>query len=164
VKNSIYIVAATLVLTSVFAGCKGKANDPLTVVNKYFAAMEKGDIDEAYPYLCDRSLVIKAANGEELRFKAKPDLDDYKVLMEYAPRITVTKIIRMDELSREGELEIFQVTARTKERDRNVERSSAQFMIYLAPNSEGRWSVLIPVSAKVAPRGAATDTSVLQAQ
>jgi hypothetical protein len=151
------IVAASL---SILTGCKGKSPDPLTVLNLYFAALEKGDIEEAYTYLCDRSLVIKAPGGEEMRFQARPPLEVYKPLLEKAPRITVTEIKRMPELSQENELEAFQITARTKERGRNVERSSAQFMVYLGLNSEGRWSVLIPASTKM--KGTIADSSALE--
>ncbi|TKJ44363.1 hypothetical protein CEE36_01070 [candidate division TA06 bacterium B3_TA06] len=153
------IVAASLSL-SILAGCKDRAADPLTVVNRYFAALDRGDIDEAYGYLCDRSLVIRTANGEEMPFLARPDLETYKTLAEKAPKISVTEIKRMPELSQENELEVFQITARTKERGRNVERASAQFLLYLAPNSEGRWSVLLPVSAKI--KGTIADSSALE--
>lgn len=151
------IVAASLSL-SILAGCKDRAADSLTVVNRYFAALDRGDIDEAYGYLCDRSLVIRTANGEEMPFLARPDLETYKTLAEKAPKISVTEIKRMPELSQENELEVFQITARTKERGRNVERASAQFLLYLAPNSEGRWSVLLPVSARLRSKATIADS------
>jgi hypothetical protein len=150
------IVAASL---SILAGCGGKSDDPLTVANRYFAALGRGDIEEAYRYLCDRPLVIMAENGEEMRFRARPDLQTCKTLMEKAPRIAVTEIKRMPDFSLEGKLEVFQITARAKERGRNLERASAQFLLYLAPNSWGRWSVLLPASAKI--KGTIADSSAL---
>jgi len=151
------IVAASL---SILAGCGGKSDDPLTVANRYFAALRRGDIEEAYRYLCDRPLVIRAENGEEMRFQARPEFDIYKSLAERTPRIAVTEIKRMPDLSLEGKLEVFQITARAKERGRNLERTSAQFLLYLAPDSEGRWSVLLPASAKI--KGTIADSSALE--
>ena len=151
------ILAASLLI---LAGCGGKSDSPLTVANRYFAALQRGDIEKAYRYLCDRPLVIRAENGEEMRFRARPDLQTCKTLMEKAPRIAVTEIKRMPDLSLEGKLEVFQITARAKERGRNVERASAQFLLYLAPDSKGRWSVLLPASAKI--KGTIADSSALE--
>lgn len=159
-RRSCFVVALSIL--SILAGCKDKSLDPLAVLNRYFAALEKGDIEEAYTYLCDRSLVIRAPGGEEMRFQARPPLEDYKPLLEKTPRITVTEIKRMPEFSLEGKLEVFQITARTKERGRNVERSSAQFIVYLGLNSEGRWSVLIPATARVTPKEPIADTAALE--
>jgi hypothetical protein len=156
-----FLVAAALFLLSIPLGCKEGARDPLSVLNRYFAALERGDIEEAYIYLCDRSLVVRGPGGEEMRFEARPALEFYKPLLDNAPRITVTEIKRLPEFSIEGKLEAFQITARTKERGRNVERSSAQFIIYLGLNSEGRWSVLIPATARVTPKEPTADTAAL---
>ena len=160
-KRAFCLILAASLSLSILAGCKDKSLDPLAVLNRYFAALDRGDIDEAYRYLCDRPLVTRAENGEEMRFRARPDLQACKTLMEKAPRIAVTEIKRMPDLSLEGKLEVFQITARAKERGRNVERASAQFLLYLAPNSEGRWSVLLPASARLRSKATIADSSAL---
>jgi hypothetical protein len=161
VKRPFCLIVTVFSLLSILAGCKDRPLDSLTVLNRYFAALEKGDIEEAYTYLCDQSIVIKAPGGEEMRFEARPEPEVYKPLLEKTPRITVTEIKRLPEFSLEGKLEVFQITARTKERGSNVERSSAQFVVYLGLNSEGRWSVLIPATARVTPQEPIADTAAL---
>ncbi|NLI97499.1 hypothetical protein GX441_02425 [bacterium] len=139
-----FLALATLLAFFCLPSCKDKASDPLWVANQYFAALEKGDAAKAYDYLSDRALLIKNSKGGEMMFMARPDKATYEKIVQGLPRIEVTSIERLTDMSAEGKLEVFQVQARTKERGRNVERESSKFLLYLAPDVEGHWKVLLP--------------------
>jgi hypothetical protein len=137
-------VLLTLLILLCLPSCKEGASDPLWVANHYFSALEKGDAAKAYDYLSDRALLIKNSQGGEMMFMARPDKAAYEKIVKGLPRIEVTSIERLTDRSTEGKLEVFQVQARTKERGRNVERESSKFLLYLAPDVEGHWKVLLP--------------------
>jgi hypothetical protein len=155
------VPAAMLALLVLFAlpSCKDKASDPLWVANHYFAAIEEGNAEKAYSYLSDRALLLKDSQGNEQRFMARPDLDTYKKIFTQLPKIKVTGLEKNTDLSREGELTVFLVTASTREQDRNVERTSAQFLLYLAPDKNGRWAVLLPRPQIAIGKGQVADSS-----
>lgn len=164
-NKSINLLACFLMLAGFSLGCREKNLEPDEVVSRYFAALEEGDLKKAYGYLSDRSLVVKTTGtGEEMRFQAKPELDTYRRLMQNRPDIQVREIEQRENLSREGELEVFEVTGSVREQRRNVQRSLVRFLIYLAPDSEGRWSVLLPAVPGPASREEPADTASLPGQ
>lgn len=162
-KHSLYIMGTFLILAGLCSGCKEKSLDPGEVVNRYFAALEKGDLKKAYGYLSDRSLVVKTTGTEgQMRFQARPDFETYQRLMQNRPDIEVRGFEKMENLSREDELMVFEVTGSVREQQRNVQRSVAKFLIYLAPDSQGRWSVLLPATPGLKPRGRVSDSVSLE--
>ncbi len=154
--------AVLVIIMLTLPSCKDKASDPLWVANHYFTALEEGNAEKAYSYLSDRALLLKDSQGNEQLFIARPDLETYKKLFAKLPKVKVTGIEKNMDLSREGELTVFQVTANTKESGRNVERTSAQFLLYLAPDKEGRWAVLLPRPQLPVPQGQIADSVTIK--
>lgn len=159
-----FLALLTLLALLALPSCKDKASDPLWVANHYFAALEDGNAEKAYSYLSDRALLLKDSQGNEQLFMARPDLETYKKLFEKLPRVKVTGIEKNTDLSREGELVVFLVTASTKELDRNVERTAAQFLLYLAPDKDGRWAVLLPRPQIPITKGQIADSTLIQGE
>ncbi|GEM_PF-3592419 len=124
-------------------GCKNNLSDPFKVANLYLSALEKGNLKQAYELLSDRSLIVKTQEGKIFKFQPKPSFGIYKRSMSGISKFKIVSIQHKPEISAEGKLEIYEIKAsikRVNEQNAIIE----MFMIYLSPDSEGQWFVLIP--------------------
>ncbi|MBD3285008.1 hypothetical protein GF359_01405 [candidate division WOR-3 bacterium] len=136
------LTAALLVLPS---GCKKKGNfdEAVRIAESYYKAVEDGNVNLSYGYLCDRPLFLQSEDGREMRFEPRPELETYRELFKMVPKLSVITIEPRTDLSNpDRELLVFEVKARVISKGLAVQ----SFLTHMGRNSKGDWSILLPAT------------------
>jgi len=141
------ILYPLLVLMIAGMECKSKKRqlDPRAVVEDYFAALEKRNFKRAYDYLSEEPRVV-IAGGKRFLFAARPNFETFeKSYSSFFAEFRAIKIEPREDLSAQGQLAVFDAEASIR-RTTAAEATIERLRVFLAPDSAGRWFVLLPAS------------------
>jgi len=148
-RRPIAFIFLVLGLLTIFGGCRKKTpvEEAQETAKTYFSALEGGNVELAYDYLCDRSFMLKSPDGEAVQLAPRPDLETYKSLMVRAPKVTVNSIEPRPDLSNEEEILVFEVVGLPHTGNLTQQR----FLAYMGRNTKGDWSIILPIPVTPQP-------------